>query len=286
MNVLIVYFSQTGNTERIAASIGEGIRQEKNRCDIVPIKKADIARIRGYDLIGLGTPTFFYREPTNVRSFFRKLDSPTTPHWFLFCTHGSQIGNTFYYIADALSGKGAKVVGTFDCYAASSLQFYPQPMHTHGHPDAIDVEQAIAFGRSICVISQRIKEGKDELAPEIKRIDHTWWAKQSSVLTSELFRAVSPPLRIDSETCTKCLLCQEGCPVDAINVEADPPEIQKASCIYCWYCEKLCPVHAIRADWRSFSDSARSNLGKYVEILQEAEADGKFRPHLDYKKIV
>jgi flavodoxin/NAD-dependent dihydropyrimidine dehydrogenase PreA subunit len=286
MKVLIICFSQTGNTEKIAASIGQGINQAGNSCDFVDIKKADIARIREYDLVGLGTPTFFYREPINVRSFLQKLGSPTAPHWFLFCTHGSQIGNTFFYMANALSEKGAKVVGTYDCYAASSLQFYPQPMHTHGHPDTIDIEQAVAFGSSIGAISQRIKNGDEKLVPTIERIDHTWWAEQSSVLTPELFRAVSPPLCIDTATCTKCLLCQEECPVDAIDIEAEPPQIQKANCIYCWYCEKRCPVRAIRADWSSFAKNARSNLAKYVEILQKAEAEGKFRPYLDYKKIV
>ncbi len=39
MNVIIIYFSQTGNTEKIANRIKGGILESGNKCKLIPIKK-------------------------------------------------------------------------------------------------------------------------------------------------------------------------------------------------------------------------------------------------------
>ena len=74
MNVLIIYFSQTGGTEKIAAKIKEGILDSNNNCDIIKIEKARDLDLKTYDLIGLGTPTFYYREPVNVKDFIQNME--------------------------------------------------------------------------------------------------------------------------------------------------------------------------------------------------------------------
>ena len=57
MKCVVIYFSLTGNTEKIARAIQTGIRQVAGHCDILPIKEANPRRLRDYDLIGLGNPT-------------------------------------------------------------------------------------------------------------------------------------------------------------------------------------------------------------------------------------
>ena len=73
MKVLIVCFSQTGNTQKLAEKIRDGIVDTGNTCTVVGMKHADIGQIADTDLLGIGTPTFFYREPVNVRAFIEKL---------------------------------------------------------------------------------------------------------------------------------------------------------------------------------------------------------------------
>ncbi|MFX1500401.1 MAG: EFR1 family ferrodoxin [Promethearchaeota archaeon] len=285
MNVQIIYFSQTKNTEKIAYKIQKGILKSGNQCSIVKIKEADLELLRNFDLIGLGTPTFFYREPRNVELFIKKLPIMEDKHCFLFCTHGSQIGNTFFHMNKALKNKGFIVIGTFDTYASSSIQFYPTPMHTEGHPDEIEFNQAYKFGKEICNTSERIREGELNLIPEFELISDTWWAHDSERLTLDVLRRISPEFLINTDKCSKCLICQENCPVDAINIEAEPPEIQKEGCIFCWGCEKLCPVGAIETNWDLMRKGAEKNLLRYIEILKKAEKLGDFRPYVDYKKI-
>ncbi|MFW9989421.1 MAG: EFR1 family ferrodoxin [Candidatus Odinarchaeota archaeon] len=285
MNVLIIYFSQTKNTEKIAYKIQKGILKSGNQCNIVKIKDVDVEILKNFDMIGLGTPTFFYREPRNVEIFNKKLPKLVDKHCFLFCTHGSIIGNTFFRMAKALKNKSFIIIGTFDTYASSSIQFYPTPMHTEGHPDKIEFKQAYNFGKEICSVSERIREGEVNLIPEFKYISDTWWARESERLTLDVLRKISPEFKINIEKCTKCLICQESCPADAIDVEKKPPEIQKEGCIFCWGCEKVCPVGAIETNWDLMRNGAEKNLLRYIEVLKKAEEKGKFRPYVDYEKI-
>jgi flavodoxin/ferredoxin len=286
MNVLLIFFSQTGGTEKIAKKIQDGVLDSDNNCDMIEMKKADKLDLNEYDLIGIGTPTFYYRDPINVKNFIQTMKNGDGKHCFIFCTHGSVIGNTFYYMQEELSEMGYMVIGDFDSYSASSLQFYPEIMHTIKHPDEIELEEALNFGKSICDVSVRIKNGESDLIPKYNLIEDTWWVKQSKTLTLDVLRRVFPKFEINTDKCTKCLTCQENCPTGAIDVEADPPEIQKDSCIFCGYCEKSCPEEAIETNWKFMRVGSKGNLKLYVQELKKAEEQGKFRPYVDYEKII
>ena len=286
MKVLVICFSQTGNTEKIANRIRKGIVDDGHSCDLSFLKTTNQQKLKDYDLIGIGTPTFFYREPVNVKHFIAHMEAVDEKHCFLFCTHGSIIGNTFYYMQKGLRQKGYIVIETFDTYADSSLQFYPVPMHTAGHPDDVELAQALRFGADICRLSSKIHDKTADPIPPIEPVEDTWWAKAAKTLTPEYLREFFPKLTINKNKCTSCSLCQENCPTDAIDIEANPPEIQKEGCIFCLYCEKSCPEGAIQADWEIAKKITRGNLAKYVTELKEAEKQGKFRPYVDYTKII
>lgn len=286
LNVLIIFFSQTGGTEIIAKKIKQGILNSGNTCEIIKMKGANSKDLSKYDLIGIGAPTFYYREPVNVRNFIKAIDKIDGKHSFLFCTHGSIIGNTFYYMSEELTKKGYMVIGSFDSYSDSWLQYYPKVMHTANHPDDIEIEEAIKFGENICDISNQVQNRESTLIPKFKLIEDIWWANDSKAITLESLKRLYPEFKVDTDKCTKCLTCQENCPVDAINIEADPPEVQNKGCIYCLYCEKSCPEGAIEADWELTKKLTQGNLKKYVKALKESELQGKFRPYVDYESII
>ncbi|MHA2035812.1 MAG: EFR1 family ferrodoxin [Promethearchaeota archaeon] len=286
MDVNIIFFSQTGGTKKIANKIREGVLRTGNTCEINKMKVSNTKKLNRYDIIGIGTPTFYYREPLNVYNFIKSIDKIDGKHCFIFCTHGSIIGNTFYYMSEELTKKGYLVIGAFDSYSESSIQFYPKVMHTANHPDEIEMEEAIKFGENICGVSKSIQNKDISMIPKFELIQDTWWFNQSKMLTLDVLRQINPVFEIDTERCTQCLTCQDNCPVNAINVESEPPEIQAEGCIYCLYCEKSCPEGAIIADWKRMVRSSKGNLKLYVNALKEAENNGKFRPYVDYENIV
>jgi uncharacterized Fe-S center protein len=68
----------------------------------------------------------------------------------------------------------------------------------------------------------------------------------------------------------------DGCPVDGIEVSADPARIQEP-CILCLNCVKICPTCAIETDWSLFVPIVPEQYAKYKKALNDAEVRGEFR---------
>ena len=279
MKTLIIYFSQTGFTRKAAEQIRDGIVEATGRCDLKPLSEVDVKSLADYDLVGLGCPVFYYKEPFNVRSFMEGLPELKGKHWFVFCTHGSVLGNTLVSMRDGLKRKGILVVGYHHTYSDGTLPFYPYPTLTTGHPDALEYEEARAFGKEVADRSRRIAGGETSLIPEPAPVSEKW-KQGAGGFSLEFMEKVFPRMRINMEKCTHCQECVENCPVGGIDVEADPPRIQDP-CIYCWYCAKICPSLAIEADWDEMVAIAPTNYAEYRKALDEAAARGEFRWLID-----
>jgi flavodoxin/ferredoxin len=283
MKTLIIYFSQTGFTRKAAEQIRDGIVDFAGHCDLASLADVNPESLPDYDLVGLGCPVFYYNAPFHVRDFMQGLPELKDKQWFVFCTHGSIMGNTLILMAEALQRKGILVVGYHDTYADGSIPFYPYPTLTTGHPDELEYEEARAFGREVAERSRRIAGGERDLIPEPGQKDPEW-TQQAETFTLEFLSGVMPRMSINQEKCIQCQECVENCPVGGIDVEADPPRIQDR-CIYCWYCAKICPELAIEADWDSVVPIAPQNYARYREVLEEAAARGEFRWLMDPDSI-
>lgn len=283
MKTLIIYFSQTGNTRRMAEAIRDGIIEVTGQCDLKTLAEVAPDRLKDYDLVGLGCPVFYYQEPFNVRDFIEGLPPLNGKQWFLFCTHGSVIGDTFGSMTKRLQSKGILVVGYHDIYADATLPFYPYPTLTTGHPDLVDLDSSRHFGEEIVRRSQRVAEGDHGLIPVVKTVPDEW-VKTAETLTPEFLNRMMPKLCIDMQKCTHCHACEDNCPVEGIDVETDPPRIQEP-CIYCWNCAKICPTLAIEADWDMLVAMGPENYARYREALDDAAARGEFRWLMDPNSI-
>lgn len=90
---IIIYFSLTGNTEKVARAIQKGIIQAAGNCDIVPMKEADPTKLEEYDLIGFGNPIMGQMR-FNTYNFIKAIRFVGGKHLFLFSTAHSG-GNNF-----------------------------------------------------------------------------------------------------------------------------------------------------------------------------------------------
>jgi len=276
MKVLIVCFSQTGNTRKVAEKIRDGIIKEIGSCDLVSLRDADVNGLAGYDLVGLGTPVFYYKEPFNVRDFMEGLPELNGKQWFVFCSHGSVMGQTLISMKECLEKKGIKVIGSHHTYSDGTIPFYPYPTVTTGHPDDREFEEAFEFGSSIVKCSRAVSRGDMSCVEDPKPVPEEWIAPEAEMLNLDFMKQVMPRLSINTDTCAECGDCVDACPVDGIDIEADPPRIQEP-CIYCWNCAKICPTCSIEADWSGLVSMAPQNYDRYIKSLKEAEARGEFR---------
>ena len=109
MKALVTYYSQTGNTKKLAHAIYEAIHIEK---ELLPVQ--DVKSVEGYDIIFVGFPVHAHSVPAKLLPFFRGL--PDGQNIALFCTHGSLRGGHLpkQALEHAIGlATRAKILGTF-----------------------------------------------------------------------------------------------------------------------------------------------------------------------------
>jgi len=283
VKTLLICFSQTGNTKKIADCIKEGVLDVLPDCDMCDMEQAGQADLEDCDLVGMGCPVFYYQEPFNVRQFLEGLPDLQGKKWFLFCTHGSIIGNTFFSMTDILRRKGVDVIGYHDTYADAWLPFYPHPTYTTGHPDGQEFEAARSFGKEIVQRCMDLNAGKAAAQARLAPIPEEW-SKNAEMFTPENMAKMFPHLRLDKDACEQCLTCEQNCPVNGIDIMADEPRLQEP-CVYCWRCVNICPEGAILADWDPLVKMAPKLYERYRFWLDRAAEEGRFRWRVDPDSI-
>jgi len=161
MKTLVTYYTQTGNTEKVAQAIYQAIGAKK---EILPVN--EVKSPNGYDLIFCGFPVHAHSVPLSVQNFIKSI--PSGKKLALFVTHGSlrggELASTAIEHAVSLASK-LKVLGTFGCRGRVDPKIIEallkKPEHRAwaetaksavSHPDESDLEDARQFAKKITTI--------------------------------------------------------------------------------------------------------------------------------------
>ena len=278
---IVIYYSQTGNTKKIARAIHAGMSQAGGQCDIARLKDVNPQNLTDYDLIGLGSPVIHARELPNVTYFIHFMKLVDRKHAFAFCTHGAIPGYYLGRIVPALQQRGLTVIGWKDWFTAAYHPVIPKPYFTDGHPDAIDLKEAEDFGREMVERSRRISLGETQLIPTLekgKEYDERYFPVEES---PEEFKKIvfQTEFKVNTERCLypQCTHCIDNCPTGAIDFSVSPPIFAK-TCDLCWLCEQTCPRGAIEVDYRALDSFHKPyNVSVLQKSVDTFEAKGLFR---------
>jgi len=159
MKALVAYYSDTGNTKKVADAIYDAIEEsEKEIC----LAEA-ASNLSEYDLIFCGFPVQSMGLPAKMETFVKGL--PEGMKVAFFATHGSLRGGvpaiTAFYSAIGLA-KDLKVMGTFGSRGvvkqgiidallkkATHRDWALEAQSAVGHPDEADMEDAKAFAAAV-----------------------------------------------------------------------------------------------------------------------------------------
>ena len=72
-NALIIYFSKTGNTEKVAQAIKSGLEKASMKVTIKKVTEADQEDFYNYDLVCFGSPVEHSLPPPPVFDFLKKM---------------------------------------------------------------------------------------------------------------------------------------------------------------------------------------------------------------------
>jgi len=123
MKVLVTYFSQSGNTEKIAKAIFEETSRA-NEAELKKLEEVSPGDVAGYDFILIGSPLHASNLAEPVKDFLDSIQAGSDQKMAAFITHSApaypdQAMDGFTEpIKAACKKKGIEYKGCFDCQGA------------------------------------------------------------------------------------------------------------------------------------------------------------------------
>ncbi|MGI6056597.1 MAG: EFR1 family ferrodoxin [Bilifractor sp.] len=295
MRVLIIYYSQSGNTREVAKQIAKGVKSTGADFHVCQLKDATYDMLEKYDLIGIGSPTWKADTP-NMHKFIDDMPDQKGRHWFVFNTHGTLPHLYFPVVNAVIKSKNARVIGYRSWYGDVAMPGMPKPYYTVGHPDAQDLEEARDFGREMAENSPKIAAGKEELCYPDPEINDK--VVEQALLASTMFSNPDNPqgnFHRDPEKChyPECHVCMDNCTMGYIDLSKDPQVFGNRGsmcddCHECSYCYMICPFGAIYTD-PPMEKQVERELGvrhlNFEKMLDRDEKEGLFRRHIKAEDV-
>jgi flavodoxin/NAD-dependent dihydropyrimidine dehydrogenase PreA subunit len=273
---LIVYFSQSGTNQHIAETISAGLREGGVQAGLWNLKDGPAPALDDIDLLGIGSPTYYYRPPFNVIDYVKSLPDLSGRSTFVFVVHGTYRGSTGDMIRRTLTRKNAREVGYFHCRGATFFLGYLKEgfLFSPDHPSAEEIKRAEIFGRDITARLAGKPYTRAEVDPPLQLIYRLERLLAHRTLVKQIY---SRSFTVN-ETCRPdCDICIRQCPVNNITRGKDGRLAWGRDCLLCLSCEMKCPEDAITSpvSWPVFKPFLIYNT-------KHASCD----PALDHAKVI
>jgi flavodoxin/NAD-dependent dihydropyrimidine dehydrogenase PreA subunit len=241
--VLIATFSQTGNTIRIAEEISKGLHSMGCEVDYHSINGKQLPDMRDFDIIGIGTPVYFFRPPFIVSDFVNSLPDLKGKSFFVFTLYGTLPGDAGNYIRRKLRKKHGRDIGYFRCHGADYFIGYLKRgyLFSPEAPSNYEIVSAQRFGKVVIWRYESTIDETEKYDPYINpvyAIERLATSRQSSKYLYKLFKV--------NDQCNSCGICINSCPTH--NITGDPDTLRPIwhdQCLLCATCELKCPLDAI-----------------------------------------
>lgn len=224
MKLYSIVFSPTGGTQKAASLLAGALEGEAVQVDLTDSKQDfHTVHLMQDDVAVIAVPSYAGRVPAVAVERLAMLNG-CGARAVLVCVYGNRAyEDTLVELEDTAKQSGFRVIAAVAAIAEHSIarQF------ASGRPDEQDAQQLTELARQI---QGKLAAG-DYSEPAIP--GNRPYKKAGGV------GMVPKP----SKECTKCRVCAEGCPVQAIDPE-DPAKVNEKACISCMRCVRRCPHSA------------------------------------------
>jgi len=244
-SITCVYFSPTGTTRKIVEKIAAGMQGE--RVEVFDCTKrsqrSGISRVLRDEVVILAAPVYYGRIPEPAIDCFTKISADKTPVVLVVVYGNRAYDDALIELHDIAVARGFIPIAAGAFIGEHSYSTESLPMAT-GRPDEEDLRAASEFGSAIRNKVLRI-ESLEMTAP-IHVPGHRPYVEPEGLYRLRKMRETAPVTpETDESLCTRCNVCIEACPQNAID-RIDVTKTDKSQCILCCVCVKACPAGARR----------------------------------------
>lgn len=235
-NIIIYYFSGTGNTKKITELFAEAFGARGAKVTLRDIVSCEAPSVEGYDGVGIAYPVHGFNTPEIVTDFAKKLPCGDGKALFAIKTSGEPLR-----LNDASSLELSRIAISKG-YRFTGERHYVMPYNmVFRHSDAMATKM-------LATAKERIPEdARAILNGSLPPLDYPLRARIMTVLCKierPGMRLNGRLYRVDKDKCIGCMKCVRGCPVGNIKFE-DGKFRFGGNCIGCARCAFGCPANAI-----------------------------------------
>ncbi len=266
---LVLWYSQTGNTEKIGRSIAWAWEKEGLAVDSGDYRDIDNRSLNSYDIIAAGTPVYYYQVPSNFREWLEDIPSIDGISVAAFVTFGGEGGNqhnTVCELTDLLASKGGIPAGTAEFSSMISWCVTWPFMNTKQflrYSDRPGIEAFTAAEKFAAEAIVHAAAGESVEVSGRRSFLNIIKGKPSIGFTKLLITGH----RVDTDKCIQCGICRKACPVNAISPENGIVESER--CIACLGCINKCPAGAVKMNFIGREVYGHSELFRKNRIATE-----------------
>jgi flavodoxin/NAD-dependent dihydropyrimidine dehydrogenase PreA subunit len=260
--VLIATFSQTGSTKKIADQIAKGLSSSNLDVTHLEITQDSSPDLKEYDIIGIGTPTYFFRPPFIITDFIKNLKGLEQKASFVFILQGTDQGSCGNWIRKELFKKGSRDLGYFRSYGADYWIGYIKRgiMFSPDSPTDQELSEAESFGKTIAIRFEDHSQQIEKFDPPT----HFIYGIEQFFVARPFAKTMYGKTFYTDKNCDNCGICIKKCPVDNILKNKKGKLSWNTKCMLCAACELSCPKDAIHSalDWIIFSPFMYYNIAR------------------------
>ena len=237
MNVLILYFSATGNTAKLAKVIEERFAEVGCKVTMANMtsyedrqEKIDLAP---YEAVVFGAPIHVRRAPRVVREWLRTLNGQGKKCSMFFTYGGFGVHPTHYSTRQILEEQHFRVVSSAEFLGAHTFNLGGWKA-MEGRPDERDFDVAKEYVERTYT---RFINEDENLLGELEKTEYP--EELLDAAEASRFKVLTLLPTRGGQECGMCLECEELCTTGAIKAESG--ETDKGRCIACLACVANCP---------------------------------------------
>jgi len=159
LKALVIYYSRSGNTKKMAELISEGIKNEGMEAVLKDVKDVEVDELLKYEAIAIGSPTYYGSMAAQIKKL---LDDSVKFHGKL----DGKIGAAFASSANVAGGNETTILDILNAMLIHGMIIQGDPQGDHygavaiGAPDNRASRQCIRLGQRVAKLVKTVSSSE------------------------------------------------------------------------------------------------------------------------------